>query len=102
MPLQRCRFQSRLNSSASSWINVRSSIVASSVDVLVRRDGQELDELVAQRDLLEQRARLVQPRDAVELLSLLVDRAAHVLLRDTPVAQPLPDLRARDLGRRRV
>src|SRR4051812_13552244 len=91
-----------------------------SVELLVGRDGEELGELVGQRDLLEQGLRLprtalgLEPlvvadlrADALELLVLQPpdqigrDRRAVVLER-APVADPLPHLRARDLGGGRV
>src|SRR5436309_13024 len=86
-----------------------------SVELLVRRQRQELDEIVGQRHLLEQCARLVRPPLGVEelvahlladLVELLAGVAAneigsHGLARIEPraLAYPLPDLRSRDLGR---
>ena len=87
---------------------------------VVRRQRQELDELVRQRDLLEEPARLrragpacrttrrrrsprgsaraARPRSRARARRVTV---LPVVERD-PVADPLPDLRARDLGRRGV
>ena len=64
--------------------------------MVVRREGQELDEVVGQRDLFEEvgcgrmlGAQLVDLRaDAIGIKSAFLD--------------PLPDLRARDLGGGRV
>src|ERR1041384_2047806 len=43
------------------------------VDSFVRGNGEELDEVVAQRDLLEELAPLAEPRAAVELAHLVLD-----------------------------
>jgi hypothetical protein len=60
------------------------------VDVLVGRQRQELDELVAERHLLEQLPRLGVV--ALELRDLLLDRSLDVGPRDLAVLEPLPDL----------
>src|SRR5438093_1175869 len=86
-------------------------------DVLVRRKGEELDEVARQRDLFEDLARLVPPSAAVrlradevpDLRELLALDGAHEIACDRgpaaahrrAVADPLPDLRAADLARRR-
>ena len=62
---------------------------------IVRREREELDELVRERDLGEDLLRLLGRLDALDLLQ-------HALARDLPVAHPLPELRARDLGRGHV
>src|SRR3977135_3199568 len=70
---------------------------------LVRRKREELGEALAERSLLEDRARTVLNLD---LLELLVGDLADQLRRDRPpggerhaVADPLPPLRAAALGR---
>src|SRR3954463_11463071 len=81
-----------------------------SVQVLVGRDREELGEVVGQRDALEDLARLVGaallPRLVADLLvdlrGLLVEHLEHLLARELAVLDPLPDLRARDPGRRGV
>lgn len=62
------------------------------VDVLVGGKREELDELVAQRHLLEELTRLVVA--VAELPDLLLDRILDVRVRDLVVIEPLPDLRA--------
>ena len=62
------------------------------VDVLVRGQREELDELVAERHVLEELARLVVA--VAELSDLLLDRIFDVRARDLGVMEPLPDLRA--------
>src|SRR3954452_24271501 len=83
----------------------------SALELLVRRQRQEVLELLAQRHAIEQLARLVRAALAVEelvahlladLLELLLLVAAHQLRRDllagvqgNTVPHPLPHLRAR-------
>src|SRR5665213_454140 len=66
----------------------------------VRGQGQELDELIAARDGVEQLARLLVA--GAELGDLLVGHRADVLAREAALVDPLPDLCARDLRRRGV
>ena len=58
--------------------------------VFVGRQGQELDEFVTERHLLEEATRLLVA--VAELADLLVDRALDVRTLDIAVAEPLPDL----------
>ena len=60
--------------------------------VLVGGQGEELDELVAGCDLLEEGTRFVVPR--AELGDFLVGDSGHLLLRHLVVVEPLPHLRA--------
>src|SRR3954453_8735714 len=69
-------------------------------EAIVGREGQELDELVARGDLLEDFPRLVVAR--AELRDLFLGHPLDLVARDLAVVEPLPDLRARDLGGRRV
>jgi hypothetical protein len=71
-----------------------------SAQMLVGGQGQELDELVAERDLLEDPACLLVA--LAELLDLLVGDPAHVVPRDLAVLEPLPHLRTGDLRCRDV
>src|SRR5689334_13535339 len=78
-----------------------------SVQVLVGREREELGEVVAEGDALEHGARLVGPALLPHLVAdlgadlghLLVEHRAHVVACELAVADPLPDLRARDLRR---
>src|SRR3954453_2898777 len=77
------------------------------VDLFVRRQREEVRELVAERDLLEDPPRLLGAALLphlvadlrADLLHLLVEDLAHVVALELAVLDPLPDLRARDLGR---
>src|SRR5436190_21018888 len=100
MPCQREDAHCVDSSSASSWMSVSlvpcgvMSPPSFSVDVVVGRNRQELNEFVAQSDLLEQPPRLAEPPDSVELLHLIVKHRADVLPQHASMPQPLPDLRA--------
>src|SRR5688500_4867089 len=89
----------------------RVSTVMPSAEALVGRQRQELHELVVEHQLVEQLRGLRQPPDArsAERGQLLVadglvagggQRSAVVEMRGRDA--PLPELRSRDLGRRRV
>src|SRR3954447_7113407 len=67
---------------------------------IVGREGQELDELVARGDLLEDLPCLVVA--LAELRDLLVRHLLDLVARDLAVVEPLPDLRTRDLRGRRI
>src|SRR3954447_21076782 len=69
-------------------------------EAIVGREGQELDELVAGGDLLEDLPRLVVA--LAELRDLFVRHPLDLVARDPAVMEPLPDLRTRDLGGCRV
>src|SRR5205814_10027885 len=75
---------------------------ASSVDVVVRRNRQELRELLPERDALEQLAGLREAAAVTEPRRLVRDDALDLGALEAAVAHPLPNLRTRDLGRRRV
>ena len=65
------------------------SLHSPSVDVLVGRERQELDEVVAQRHPFEDLSCLCKPS---ALARLLGDDAAHLLRREPAGVHPLPDL----------
>lgn len=60
------------------------------VEVLIGGEGEELDELVTQGHLLEERARLVVALP--EVRDLLLDRPLDGRALDPVVPEPLPDL----------
>src|SRR5262245_9369669 len=68
----------------------------------IRGEREEIDEDLVQRDLLEHVARFSVHRLIGQLRHDLEDDPLHVRALDTAVANPLPDLRARDLRRRGV
>src|SRR5215471_21050234 len=65
---------------------------------VVRRQGQELDEVVGEGDLLEGLGGLSEVGLAWRGVCLFTDDRQHVFLVDAAVVDPLPDLGARDLG----
>src|SRR6185437_11975065 len=80
------------------------------VDEVVGLEREEGGEVLAERDGLEHPPRLLWPAFFPRLVPDLVVDPAHLLVEDLAdllaghlaVADPLPDLRAGDLGRRRV
>src|SRR5262245_38438825 len=80
MPAQRGVFHSRVRSAT----NVRLSMAAPSVKVLVGDQCQEFREFGASHHLLEQLRGQREFRTALDVLDLFGDRAAHQLLRHGP------------------
>src|SRR5262245_31672693 len=71
-------------------------------ELRVRRQRQELHEDLPQRDLLEDLARVRVHLLLGQFRHHLADDPFDLVARDASVPDPLPDLRARDLGGRRV
>src|SRR5215813_5541854 len=98
----------RATSPASSG-GVGSASMPGLLEQAIRRQRQELEELLGEDEPVEELRRLRQPRIAGQLADLLVADLLVELGRDLPAVvergaavDPEPELRARDLGGRRV